>query len=59
MMSQELEMVESNYEVISNRICLLSNYLPSTNLDDVENPMNARLFMNNLSLRRKNAHLNN
>lgn len=53
MIGKELEMKHSEYTVVANRICLLSNNLPQTELKEDENNINAVLFLSNLSLKRK------
>ena len=57
-MDKEQEQVIGNYALVTDRICLLSNNLPSNELSEQDNGINASLFLNNLSLRRKNARLN-
>lgn len=58
MLGKELQMEHSQYSLVSNRIWLLSNNLPPVELNDDDNNINAVLFLNNLSLKRKNNRLN-
>ena len=54
----ELEMEHYNYSIVDNRIYLLSNNLPQNEINDADNPISSLLFLNNLSLKRKNNRLN-
>lgn len=58
MLGKELQMQESNYELVADRICLLSNNLPSGELKGDSDGLNTVLFLKNLSLNRKNKRLN-
>lgn len=58
MIGKELQMEHWQYTSFVNRIWLLSNNLPSTELNEDANNINAVLFLNNLSLKRKNNRLN-
>ena len=58
MIGKELQMEVQKYTVITDRICLLSNILPSSEIPEKENPINTSLLIYNLTLRRKNKKLN-
>ena len=58
MIGKEQKMEVESYPIINDRISLLSNNLPQTELKEDYNSMNLMLFLNNLSLRRKNKKLN-
>lgn len=53
MIGKDLQMEHTLYPIFVNRVCLLSNYLPDTELKEDENNINAHLFLNNLKLKRK------
>lgn len=51
-------MEHDNYSIVNNRIWLLSNKLPHKEMSDTDNDISSLLFLNNLSLKRKNNRLN-
>ena len=44
--------------LVANKIWLLTNNLPETDIDEVDNSLSNKLFLENLSLKRKNNRLN-
>lgn len=54
MIDKELQMESSSYSIVNDRICLLTNNLPPNELKDDDNHITAALFLDNLSLKRKN-----
>lgn len=56
-MEQENVATPIIHSIVTDRISLLSNNLPNSDMNEVEDGM-AKLFLSNLSLRRKNARLN-
>ena len=58
MIGKELKMEVERYNIVDDRISLLSNILPSNELKEEHSSMNWMLFLSNLTLRRKNKKLN-
>lgn len=54
----ELEMEHCSNSLVTNKICLLTNNLPESDLNDVDNSLSTKLFLENLTLKRKYNRLN-
>lgn len=58
MIGKELQMELQYYPIISDKVFLLSNIIPSSEKQEQESLVNTSLLIYNLNLRRKNKKLN-
>lgn len=58
MIGKELQMEVQKYTILDDRVSLLSNILPPTELKQDQSDMHSLLLLSNLVLRRRNKRLN-